>query len=243
MKKRVSEWPGAVNDPHQIFREAVADAAAGRHKLALQKHLWFHNNALTFKAGLSGVRRSYGLSAWRKLADIYPPAMRELRKARDSARRAARIRPDVWHPFADFLSINEYLGEEIKTVQFFKWLDKNAPERAEDVYHGAEEALVRAKEFELCGRYIKGEERFMKIRKLYRVNLRLARDPEVGADYADFARKSFSEKTVRLVALLVRNRREPEAKKIVTRAKRIWPDKSFATRLTLAMRGQFDAPT
>jgi hypothetical protein len=194
MKKRVNEWPGAVNDPHQMFREAVADAAAGRHELALQKHLWFHNNALKLQPSLSGVRRSYALSAWRKLADVYPPAMQELRKASDAARRAARSSPDAWHPFADFLSIKEYLGEEIKTVRFFKWLHRNAPKKAERVYHGTEEALVRAGEFALCGRYIRGEERFKQIRKLYRVNLRLSRDPKIGADYADFARRSFSEK-------------------------------------------------
>jgi len=112
----------------------------------------------------------------------------------------------------------------------------------EENYHGTEEALVRAGEFDLCGRYIKGEERFTQIRKLYRVNLRLSRDPEIGADHAEFARVSFSEKTLRLVALLVRNGREQEAKKIVARAKRIWPDKSFAKKLGLALRGQFDGP-
>ena len=167
--------------------------------------------------------------------------MQELKKARDSARRSVRASHDAYHSFADFRSINEYLGEEIKTVQFFKWLHKNAPKKAERVYHVTEEALVRAKEFELCGCYIEGETRFTRIRHLYRVNLKLSRDPTIGADYADFARRSFSEKTIRLVGLLVLNGRKPEARRIVARAKRVWPDKALAANLLLALHGQFDA--
>ena len=126
-------------------------------------------------------------------------------------------------------------------MRLFKWLHKNAPQKAERVYNGTEEMLVRAKEFGLCGCYIGGEARFTQIRKLYRVNLRLSRDPTIGADHADLARVSFSEKTIRLVALLALNGREAEARRIVARAKRVWPDKALAVNLVLALRGQFDA--
>jgi len=223
-----------------VFREAVRDVVAGRHQPALEKLLWFHQNAVRVRPSLSGVRRSYALRAWKDLGDIYPPAMKALRRSRDVARSAVRAHKgrDASDHFADFKAINEYLGEDAKTVRLFKWLHKHQPGKARDVYHRTEAALVGAKEFKLCGAYIDGEEQFTRIRRNFSVNMRLARKPEIGANYREFAYDYFSERAIRLVALLAINRRTDEARRVVVRARRVWSAESFARQLALAQQGQ-----
>jgi hypothetical protein len=216
------------------------DAASGepdRMKLALAKHLWFHKHAARLRQGLSGVRRSYALHAWRDLAEKYPPAMKALVKARNEAQRAVWKRRDPWPSFADVRSINEYLEEPDRTVSLFRALHKRSPRRAARVYHGAEEALFRAGEFNLCNSYLEPLGRFATIRRTYRVNLRLAKDPTIGADHVQFAQSSFADKATRLVSLLALNGRVSEARQIARRALRVWPDDQFQKSLASAAGG------
>jgi len=231
-----------TTEPDQALREAMADVVAGRHQAALARLLWFHQNAIRLQPSLSGVRRSYALHAWKNLADRYPPAMKALRKSRDIARDDVRTHKGraAGDHYADFAAINHYLDEEPRTIEFFKWLHKHRPKIARDVYHRTEEVLARANEFKLCGAYIDGEEQFTRIRHHFRVSMRLARKPGIGgAGYQRYARKSFSEKTTRLVALLALNGRTVEAKQVVVRAKRVWFDARFTRQLALAQQGRF----
>jgi hypothetical protein len=218
------------------------DAASGqpaRMKLALTKHLWFHKHATKVRQGLSGVRRSYALRAWRELAEKYPPALKALVKVRNEAQRAVWKRNDPWPSFADVRSINDYLGDSTRTVALFRALHERSPGRAKRVYHGAEEALYQAGEFKLCNNYLDPSERFNTIRRTYRVNLRLAKDPTIGADFAGFARRSFEDKTTRLVSLLALNDRLSEARQIARRALRVLPDDEFQKNLASAVKGNF----
>jgi hypothetical protein len=67
--------------------------------------------------------------------------------------------------------------------------------------------------------------------------MRLARK-EFGAEHEKYSYKSFSEKTTRLVALLTLNGRTKEAKQVVVRARRVWPNKKFSQQLELAQKGR-----
>ena len=179
------------------------------------------------------------MHAWKNLADRYPPAMKALRKSRDTAHQAARRQKGraAQQQYADFAAINEYLDEEPKTVRFFKWLHKHRPKLARDVYHRAEDVLARANEFKLCGAYIDSGEQFARIRHVFRVNMRLARE-ESGREHEEYSYNSFSEKTTRLVALLTLNGRTKEARQVVVRARRVWPNQTFAKHLASAQKGR-----
>lgn len=68
--------------PTEALTRARAAAAAGRHAEALRDLLWFHEHALDLEPSLYGLRLSFALGAWKDLADVYPPAMAELRAAK-----------------------------------------------------------------------------------------------------------------------------------------------------------------
>lgn len=234
--------PPKKPNPETIFREALADAAAGEFDLALQKHEWFHEHALRFDRSWVGVRLSYALSAWKRLAQSHPPALRRLRNAQSRARKNVlhlRKRRDVFSNFHDFRSINEKLEESGKTVRFFRKLHRENPTKAAIVYQLAEESLVAAGQFEICAAYIEPKDRFRTITHGLKANIRLASDPSIGADHANWARAQFATKTARLVFLLAVTGRSKEAHSITRKAERLLTDPGFRQQLRDALNSVY----
>lgn len=238
---RAEAWaPPATPDPSTILHEAEADAAAGRYETALAKHLWFHRNALRYESGLSGVRLSFALASWTELADKYPPALAALKAERDRAladfRRALG---NGFDPFFDFASINERLSEEGKTVAEFKAVDAENPKRAEWVFDVAMPALIKAKEYELAGKYIDPAAQWERALSLYRLNMGLSRTQP---DLDEFAKKSFTNSTATLIGLLVVTGREREAMRIADEAREQLADAGFQAAIDKALRGEVPEP-
>jgi len=121
--------PSPTPDPIEISREATNDAQEGRYELALQKHVWYHNNALKYQPSLVGVRLSYALADWKRLADRHPPALQEMQRVRDSAEERARDDKGDFSAFQDTVAINNILNEDGRTIDLFKWLDEHADVR------------------------------------------------------------------------------------------------------------------
>jgi hypothetical protein len=223
-------------DPGRVLREAIQDAAKSRPNLALQKHLWFHKRSTKLTPSLSGVRLSYALSAWNKLAETYHPARTALLRARNAAARAARKDRDPWQMFHDVSSINSYLKRPEHTIAQFLAFHRRSPNKADRIYNLAEPLLFEAGEFKICAKYLQPSERFAQIKRTYQVNLRLAKDPTLGRNLVQFAQKTFAEKTTRLIALLSLNARGAEAKQLARKAQRVWRNKEFHRQLALALR-------
>lgn len=220
----------------QLLDEAQDDADAGRHAEALRKYRWFHANALKYDQGMAGVRLSFALGAWLELAKKHPPAMAELKRIRDAAeRKVLRISDKflVFEPFHDFSAINRYLKEEARTVKRFVWLDAERPMQAKRVFHVARPALIKARQYSLCNRYIEADD-YDFILHIYKLDeQRLSREPKDAASTLTKAQARNSLKfdkklsvdnficaTCTLVALLVQNNRRAEAKRVSAEAKR-----------------------
>jgi hypothetical protein len=230
-------------DPGAILQEAQEDTRQGRYALALAKHLWFHHEALKIDKSFSGVRLSFALSYWFKLANQYPPALDALVKTRDEALEAL-LRGDGTKGFQDFQdleAINHTLGKSAQTVEVFSRLTEEQPEVAESVFEVAEPALIRAKQYALCGKYLKPRQAWLSARQLYEMDKLHSgdrRDPED----TDFLEKSFTNEVSTLVALLVVNERKAEAKAIAEEAKHFWDSPPFHAALDAALLGAVPEP-
>ena len=234
-----SDWTPPRNpDPSAIFHEAQADARAKRYGDALAKHLWFHENALTYQPSLYGVRLSFALSAWVSLGQEYPPALQALKEVRD--RTGSRIRggSGTHSDFHDFSSINEVLHEQAATAALFVWLDQNNARMADDVYDIAQPALIYAKQYRLCGKYINSQETVQSMRRLYREQLAMVNSGRFGPDIKAYAERSFTHDASTLVALLVLNDRGPEADDIIATVLKDFPDPAFRSQLQQAREGK-----
>jgi hypothetical protein len=238
-----ADWTAPPNpDPDQILQEAKSDAAAGRYSEALVKHVWFHQNALKYKPGLYGVRLSFALSAWAELGAAYPPALQKLKSIRDETAKSIPEGKGSREAFHDVESINKTLGEDSKTKDLFIWLHSNSPNVAKKVFDLAQPALIKAKEYRLCGTYIDADASFEKLLSLYRENKRMAQDPKFGKRLEEFGKKSFSNGTTTLVALLVQNERKADADRIAAEAVKEWDDAEFSKQLEKAKNGNVPPP-
>jgi len=212
-----SGWqPPANPDPSEILREARADRDTGRYQLALDKHVWYHDNALKYDRAHGGVRLSFALSDWRKLANRYPPALEKMREFRERAELWVKQNKEDFDAFHDFVSLNTQLKEEERTVYLFRWLDEYDPSFARRVYPVARDTLVAEGEYQLCGEYIDIES----IRDDMRLSRKLDEsvgehlDPERASEILRFRNKHFAYEMAYAIAILVRIGQSEEANEV-----------------------------
>jgi hypothetical protein len=231
----LAQWkPPAKPDPSKILHEARHDREAGQFADALAKHVWYHENALKYQPAQYGVRLSFALMDWVELGDLYPPALLMLQSIRDTAGKEVREATgdeNSFHIFHDFAAINGALKEQNKTTDLFVWLDANKPKSAKRAFDVAEPALIRSKQYRLCGKYIDADRSFEQSVDIYRLNKRISRGPE-------FADKMFSNSSATLVALLVLNDRKTDALRIAEKALKELDAAEFKQTLEQAKKGE-----
>ena len=228
--------PPANPDPQAILNEAQADTAAGRYRDALAKHIWYRDNALKYQPAQRGVRNSFALMYWGQLGEKYPPALKKLKAIRsDAIKRLQKHDSDndaITTAFITAISINNALNEKGKNVELFKELDANHPAAAKNAYPVAENDLIQAKEYAICGHYMDPDRTYTRIIRLYNMN-----KDSTSAQLQDFAVKSFSNETARLVAVLAINNRNDDAQRISDQASKELTTPEFAALLASARNG------
>lgn len=240
---RGDDWTPPENpDPQAILQEAHADTRAKLYETALAKHVWFHENALSIKRSLYGVRLSFALSYWHELATEYPPALTKLKEIRDQAKRNVMEGTDVRQSFHDMAAINRTLDEDSLTKDAFEALDAKNPKAAGQVFDVAKPSLVRAQAYILFAKYLDPKSDLAKMSENYRHQKKLADDPRFGARHLDFANKKFANDATTLVAILAVNDRNKEAEEIAASARAEWDDSSFHAGLAKALKGEVPDP-
>jgi hypothetical protein len=237
-------WQPPENpDPKQIRLEAQQDIRARRYELALAKLTWYHENALVYQPSQSGVRLSFAMQDWVKLADSYPPALAKLKAFRDEAVANVKEGRKVWESFQDLVAINRTLGEQTKTRDLFVLLHSQNPQAARRVYGIAQPALIKNKEYKLCNDYLEPERDLERMVSEFYRGKELAKDPKYGGqNLTNFAEKSFTNGVTTLVALLAVNGRKSEAEKVAEDAKNEWDDSKFRAKLNSALEGNVPQP-
>jgi hypothetical protein len=239
-----ADWtPPANPDPQRILDEAADDARDGRYADALAKHVWFHENALKYQRGLYGVRLSFALGYWVSLGHAYPPALQKLKSIRDETEkrvRGANRKRRVFEDFSDVEAIDKALNEEPKSTGLFVWLDSNNPAAAKEVFPVAEPALIKSKQYRLCGKYIDANRSFADTVRLYNINKGMSQ--RFGKEFQEFRERNFSNSITTLVALLVQNDRKADALRIAEKALKERDDPQFREELEKAKQGDVPAP-
>lgn len=239
----VSTWyPPDNPDPSAIRIEAIQDRQAGRYQHSLEKHVWYHENALTIDPAQYGVRVSFALMDWRQLANRYPPALEKMRETRDRAERLVRENKDNFTAFMDFVALNRELKDEGRTVSLFRWLDENDPEFAETAFEAARDTLIAEGEFELSGNYIGDTESF-------RASLQQHNDTEERMQqYGDSEKVEAAIQSLRRylvyrmsndIATLVTIGRSEQAIELGALALEEFGDDEFRPHIEMAINGEF----
>jgi len=234
----MAAWaPEGIPNPEKILDDAQSYAAQSRYKEALERHIWFHENAIKYQESLYGVRLSFALSYWVRLGQKYPPALMALKEIRDQTESKIKAGYNAYGLFNDVEAINAALNENESTTSLFVWLDKNKPEIARDVYKLAQRELVRSKNFKLCGKYLDPENAYLRHVRNFRDALKFAKSQPDDNRAEIFSYEYFSSEVATLIALLVLSGNADEAKNIYDMALLEWDDKEFQQQLNKALAG------
>lgn len=229
--------------PNQVLDEAIAAAKEGRYKEALEKHIWYHENALRLRPSHFGVRLSYAIFAWRRLGYKYPPALERFRAMRDETARQLCGDETNSALFSDLVAFNDILDEPEKTVEVFRWLDANKPEKAKWAYIHALPVLIEQHEYALCGKFLSPKQDFEIAVSHRHAEERIAiRQVKEGHNkqahgLRHVANLSFSNAACTLVALLAVNDRKDEAAEYAAKFRAILDDTTFHADLQKALEG------
>ncbi|MCI0652468.1 MAG: hypothetical protein L0Z55_11370 [Planctomycetes bacterium] len=222
-------------DPDTVLNEARRLADAGEYEEALQKHLWYHENAHRIKPSLIGVRLSFALSDWIKLGEKYPKAREALVGIRDRDTNTIADGNGTFRLFQDVVGINHYLKEDAKTVALFKALHEKQPDMAKVCYYAARDRLVAAREYQLCSHYMRDPDRsFDRIQSARALGLEVEENGQ--AVVKGTADAVFLTRTCQLIAILAGAGRQKEAEKVRERALAIRDDPTFRAALDEALK-------
>lgn len=131
---------------------------------ALTRMVWFWNHILEYQPDMYGVRLSFCLGVWKQLADVYPPALEKLKQIRDNAEAQALLGNAASMSEAD--SINTLLGEQKRTVELVKKLDRTQPELARKIWRRVERTMIENGETAMALKYSPSpEEKWSKLQK------------------------------------------------------------------------------
>jgi hypothetical protein len=208
-------------DPSQVFREARNLARSGAYAEALEKHLWFHENALVHDPSLCGVRLSVALRDWIKLGELYPPARDALEFVRDAKAITLREGSLDRELFYDVESINEVLGHVECTSALCAEIALQNRDFARKCFRAAFPALVRTQNFSLARSFISSPTETLG-RFVSRLNKNIRNLPapatESSAELSEVHVEIYVEEVILLLDLLIGIGDVDEAKLIVATA-------------------------
>jgi hypothetical protein len=142
--------------PGEVLKTARAAAMSGDYAAALASYEDFFDHSLQDQGGENnyyGVRLSFCLDEWARLAEKYPKALQRLEaKAKETIAELERTRrPALFH---DFISINKHLGQERTSIDLF--LKYHSSERflAEAIVNYIWDRLVEDAQWAICAAYL-----------------------------------------------------------------------------------------
>lgn len=235
--------PSQPVDPSKILYSAVEDRKSGNYLRALEKHIWFHHEALKHEQAFYGVRLSFALSYWVDLAKEYEPALVALEKeAAEAEVKMKRGTPCSRNDFHDFVSIHRELGRIEPVLDLFKYFDVEDPKFAAQNIDLAGPFLIKAEEYALYAKYLDPEKDFERAREFYEMNTEMAKDPKYGRDFLDYSVNSYIERVTTLIALLAVTGKQEVAAEIAERSLMVMNSDRLNKRVKSALDGEVPKP-
>ncbi len=232
-------WTPPQNpDPSSILRSAVDDKRDGQYEQSLAKYLWYHKYAVQYDQGLSAVRLSFALGYWLDLATVYSPARDAFIRTRDETEQAFLKRPSEFDLFHDVASMNDRVGDGIRTADLFATVAAIDQDNAQRPYQIAEPSLIAAGRFHACAPFLEPKERIERAAQIYRISKQHEESrPDCGYPVPKLARTHYIRNVATLVGLLVLNDRVDDARTAYSDALSIIGDDAFRTIMDAAKSG------
>jgi hypothetical protein len=136
------------------FFETKEMVKQGKYKEALDRYTWFYEHAADSDKVMKGTRNTTGLSEWKLLADVYPPAMTALIETRDRTTQkiiGSGLNADL---AGDIAALNRALGENSKMIDLLQTLAQTKPDEAKRLWIYSRDIVFAAKRYDIVSNYI-----------------------------------------------------------------------------------------
>jgi hypothetical protein len=175
---------------------------------------------------------------WLELAAAYPPALDAFKRKRDETETAFRYNTSCFDLFQDLASMNDRLGDGIRTTDLFSHVAETDHANAQTLYPVAEPYLIAEGRFHACGRFLDPHTRIESAADRYRMTKRFEQTRlQRKIPIPPIARIHFIRNVATLVGLLVLNNRSEEATTAYNDALNVIDDDEFRTIMDAAMTG------
>lgn len=235
-------WEVPANpDPTTIINEAMADAVQGRPVDAAQKHLWYHENAIRLSPEHVQVRLTVALEEWVKLARRHAPAMQDILSVRERAieRVKGLDQQQLNDAMTEVVRINEALGDAASTRDTFLALAQRDSRQAARFWMYALPALTELNDHALANAFLHLPSVLTAINSQFASmtqggNLSPVQRAAVMTQVSQYMDLTLA----RLVWVLVKSQRQPEAEDVAQRGKKMLGDTTATPLLDRALRGE-----
>jgi len=177
-----------TNDMQQYLSVTQDLVSEGKHQKALDRFIWFHENALEHDPAMYGVRLSFALRYWKDLGEVYPPALEALVKIRDEKEKQLQLGKG---------------DKSEKSIELFELISKTSVTLADEYWDMIKDYVLESKRYDIAQKYITDmTKEFNVIKAEYDSNVKLYKDPQFErADFRSYNENNFVEKITKLVEL------------------------------------------
>jgi len=220
-------------DMQQYMRDTEALVKQGEYEKALERTLWFHENALKHEPGMFGVRLSFAMGDWMELAEKYPPAMKAMHKVRDEKTAKLKSGKGNFNLFMDVNAFNRTLKEEDKTIALFRLLDGKQPDLAKKCWTVAKQIVIKNKDYDLADKYLGNLlTEFDEIKERYEMMVSRSDKNRPGYSHLkNLNENRFVEQTLLLIETAQALKESDTAKEIKQRALKVLDDRRLRKAL------------
>jgi hypothetical protein len=217
--------PARAEDMQKYLSDTQVLVREGKYEEALDRYLWFHDHALEHSRSMVGVRLSFALSNWKKLGDVYPPALTAMKKTRDDKTALIEQKKGNRSLFQDVMALNRTLNEDKKTIELFRKLDQDQKTLAKQCWISAKRVVIKAKAYDLAKKYITNPmDEFAKAKKRYDRMNAMPKQQNLGQRMKAVHDRKFVTDTLLLIDLAVGLDKVNVAKEIQAEASKILAD-------------------
>lgn len=188
-----------AEDMQAYLQETRQLQKAGKHDEALLRHIWFHENALKHDRGMGGVRRSFALTEWNELAQVFPPALVALVSTRNATAQEIEKSGGTFDLFQDVAAIDCTLDQRANTVKLFAKISEKFPAKAKRYWIVAKDAVIGEKDYDLAKKHMGSAESEFEDLKTSHEMMMKALPKELLAKVKSSMERSFVDDTLQLI--------------------------------------------
>jgi len=222
-----------ASDMQQYLQDTETLVCDKKYEEALERTIWFHNNALKYDSAISGVRLSFALSEWHEFGKKYPPALAALKDIRDNKTKSIIAGNVSFELFHDIESINDELSEKEKTLALFYKIDKMYPIFAKDAWILVKDDVIKSNNQTLIKKYLQNIlSEYTKIRNRHIDDMSWYHskkmDKKNNDELVTWLKNNFVEESIQLIELAIETNDKETAETIKTDAYGIQKDKRIS---------------